>query len=123
MANQKRGTWWKLSTDRPDYLRPEVIEHEAEMRLRKNAVVKHPKYWLHLIGMALLMTQNKFVIAARGADGNTAWIVGMILALGAGALVAGVWYLIKRPTKAQTGRHLVVASWAIAALTVLGSYQ
>lgn len=123
MDNQKPGVWWKLANGRQGYQRPEVVEHEAEIHRRKTAAIKHPRYWLHLIGMALLMTQSKLVIAARGTDGNIAWVIGILAGLAAGVLVAGIWHAIKRPTIAQTGRHVVIVSWAVIALAVFGSYQ
>lgn len=122
MASRKPGAWHTLQSVQQKCER-ESAEYQAEVRARQQPSMKHPKYWLHLIGLALLMTQSKFVIDARGADGNNAWIVGMLLALASGAVVAGVWHFAKRPTKAQTGRHFVYVSWVVAALSVFGSHQ
>lgn len=94
----------------------------GELR-RHEAAQKHPRYWAHALGIALLMTQFKPVMSALGGDGNFAWAAGMVLTIAVGAFVAGVWHLFWRSTVAQTGRHFVIAAWVVAALVVLGSYQ
>ena len=109
MDGKNRGAWWKLASGGADLRRPEVIEHEAEMSRRARAAQKHPRYWAHALGIALLMTQFKPVMSALGGDGNFAWAAGMVLTIAVGAFVAGVWHLFGRSTVAQTGRHFVIA--------------
>lgn len=123
MDGKNRGAWWKLASGGADLRRPEAIEHEEEMSRRARAAQKHPRYWAHALGIALLMTQFKPVMSALGGDGNFAWAAGMVLTIAVGAFVAGVWHLFGRSTVAQTGRHFVIAAWVVAALVVLGSYQ
>lgn len=93
MDGKNRGAWWKLASGGADLRRPEVIEHEAEMSRRARAAQKHPRYWAHALGIALLMTQFKPVMSALGGDGNFAWAAGMVLTIAVGAFVAGVWHL------------------------------
>ena len=123
MDGKGPGVWWKLESRGPDLRRPEVIEHEAEMRRRTRAAQKHPKYWAHALGIVLLLTQCKQVMAAFGGSGNLAWAASVLVSIALGAVVAGVWHLAKRPTLTQTGNHFVVATWVVAALVVFGSYQ
>lgn len=77
---------------------------------------------LNLIGMGFLLTQNRFSILA-GTEGNIMWAAFMVGALLVGAVVAGIWHLVRKTSKQQTMRHFLMVSWVMAALLTIGTFK
>lgn len=79
-------------------------------------------FLLNLIGIGFVLTQNRQAVQG-GADGNWTWLAYMVAAMVVGAVVAGVWHIIRKPSKEQTAKHFLVTAWVIAGLLTLGSFQ
>lgn len=49
-----------------------------------------PVYWMHILGITLLLTQSRLVLPAH-SESTTAWLMSTALCFVGGAVAAGLW--------------------------------